>query len=146
MRILRRRLVLGAALGLALAASTAGGHAQQRTLRFGFSLAKDHPIGIGAQRFSDLVAEKTGGRLKINIYPGAVLGGDPQNLSAIRGGTLDFTTMATGLLAGINKEFMVFDFPFLFQNSEEAYALSDGPIATELMAKLTEHGVMGLGI
>ena len=41
----------------------------------------------------------------------AVLGSDPQNLSAVRGGTLDFTTMATGLLAGLNKEFMIFDFP-----------------------------------
>ncbi len=120
--------------------------AQQKTLRFGFSLAKNHPMGLGAQKFADLVAAKSNGRLKVNLYPNAVLGGDPQNLSAIRGGTLDFTTMATGLLAGIDKEFMVFDFPFLFQTRDEAFALSDGPVARELLGKLSEHGVVGLGI
>ncbi|WP_407524465.1 TRAP transporter substrate-binding protein [Methylobacterium oryzisoli] len=142
-----RRSSLAAVLGLALAASTAmSALAQQKTLRFGFSLAKNHPMGLGAQKFADLVAAKSNGRLKVNLYPNAVLGGDPQNLSAIRGGTLDFTTMATGLLAGIDKEFMVFDFPFLFQTRDEAFALSDGPVARELLGKLSEHGVVGLGI
>lgn len=115
-------------------------------MKFAFSLAKDHPMGIGAQKFADLVAAKSGGKLKVNVFPNAVLGSDPQNLSAIRGGTLDFTTMATGLLAGLNKEFMVFDFPFLFRDFKEAYALSDGPIAKSLLAKLEEQGVVGLGI
>ena len=73
-------------------------------------------MGVGAQKFADLVSQKSGGKIKITIFPGAVLGGDPQNLSAVRGGTLDFTTMATGLLAGLNKEFMIFDFPFQFKD------------------------------
>ena len=140
------RGVLGCLTGLALLATAAGAQAQERTLKFAFSLAKDHPIGIGAQKFSDLVAAKSGGKLKVNLFPNAVLGSDPQNLSAIRGGTLDFTTMATGLLAGMNKEFMVFDFPFLFRDFKEAYALSDGPIARNLLAKLEDQGVVGLGI
>lgn len=75
-----------------------------------------------------------------------MLGSDQQNLSAVRGGTLDFTTMATGLLAGINKEFMVFDLPFMFNNSKEAYALSDGSIGSGLMEKLSGEGIHGLGI
>ena len=75
-----------------------------------------------------------------------MLGGDPQNLSAVRGGTLDFTSMATGLLAGLDKEFMVFDFPFLFENAKEAYAVSDGPVGTRLLGKLQNHGLVGLGI
>jgi tripartite ATP-independent transporter DctP family solute receptor len=144
---IRRRTFAGLALAaLALATSSIAPAQQPRILRMGFSLAKEHPIGIGAQQFADLVAAKTGGKLKISTYPGAVLGGDPQNLSAIRGGTLDLTIMATGLLAGIEKPFMVFDLPFLVRNAEEAYAISDGPVATELMGKLADHGVVGLGI
>src|SRR5215210_3896413 len=123
---------------LALSATALGAHAQEakdRTLKFAFSLAKDHPMGLGAQKFADLVAQKSGGKIKINLFPSAVLGGDPQNLSAVRGGTLDFTTMATGLLAGLNKEFMIFDLPFLFKGFREAYALSDGPVGTRLLGK-----------
>lgn len=141
-----RRHALACVAGLALSLNSIGAHAQERTLKFAFSLAKDHPMGIGAQKFADLVASKSGGKLKVNVFPNAVLGSDPQNLSAIRGGTLDFTTMATGLLAGLNKEFMVFDFPFLFRDFKEAYALSDGPIAKSLLGKLEEQGVVGLGI
>jgi tripartite ATP-independent transporter DctP family solute receptor len=126
-----------------------GAQAQEikdRALKFGMSLAKEHPMGVGAQKFADLVAQKTGGKIKITIYPGAALGGDPQNLAAVRGGIMDFTTMATGLLSGLNKEFMIFDFPFQFRDFREAYALSDGPVGTRLLGKLADQGIVGLGI
>lgn len=145
MRTITRRacgLLLGAVF--ATAAFTAG--AQERELRFALSLAADHPLGVAGQKFADLVAEKSGGKLKVSMYPGAVLGSDQQNLSAVRGGTLDFTTMATGLLAGINKEFMVFDLPFMFNSSQEAYALSDGPVGSGLMDNLAAAEIKGLGI
>lgn len=131
---------------LALTATVAAQEVKARTLKFAFSLAADHPLGQGAQKFADLVAEKSGGKMKVSIYANAVLGGDPQNLSAVRGGTLDFTSMATGLLAGIDKRFMVFDLPFLFNDAREAYALSDGPVGKRLLDGLADHGLVGLGI
>ncbi len=150
--LLRRHLTCGALAlsGLLLTLGAAQAQdiqdIQDRNLKFAFSLAKDHPLGQGAQKFADLVAEKSGGKMKVSLFPNAVLGGDPQNLSAVRGGTLDFTSMATGLLAGLDKEFMVFDFPFLFENAKEAYAVSDGPVGTRLLGKLQNHGLVGLGI
>ncbi|RYG09702.1 MAG: TRAP transporter substrate-binding protein [Burkholderiales bacterium] len=146
--ILRRSVVaiLGCAVVMASAPAAFAQDIKERNLKFAFSLAKDHPLGMGAQKFADAVAQKSGGKMKVSIFPNAVLGGDPQNLSAVRGGTLDFTSMATGLLAGIDKQFMVFDFPFLFNNAAEAYGLSDGPVGQRLLAGLSEHGLIGLGI
>jgi tripartite ATP-independent transporter DctP family solute receptor len=144
-----RRSALCCLASFAMLAMSLGSQAQEikdRNLKFALSLAKDHPMGIGAQKFADLVSQKSGGKIKITVFPGAVLGGDPQNLAAVRGGTLDFTTMATGLLAGLNKEFMIFDFPFQFKDSREAYAISDGPVGTRLLGKLADQGVVGLGI
>jgi tripartite ATP-independent transporter DctP family solute receptor len=138
--------LLGCAAMMAAVPAALAQDIKERNLRFAFSLAKDHPLGQGAQKFSDLVGQKSGGKMKVSLFPGAVLGGDPQNLSAVRGGTLDFTSMATGLLAGIDKQFMVFDFPFLFNNAQEAYALSDGPVGQRLLGGLSEHGLIGLGI
>jgi tripartite ATP-independent transporter DctP family solute receptor len=143
-----RRAIVALATGAALL-GTAAVQAQdikQRNLRFGFSLAKDHPFGQGAQKFADLVAQKSGGRIKVQLFPGAVLGSDPQNLSAVRGGTLDFTSMATGIVASIDKQQMIFDLPFLFNNVQEANAIADGPIGRKLMDDLAQHGVIGLGI
>jgi tripartite ATP-independent transporter DctP family solute receptor len=144
-----RRAVVGLIGAMVLAAAASPALSQdikERNLKFAFSLAKDHPLGIGAQKFSDLVAQKSGGKIKVTLFPNAVLGGDPQNLSAVRGGTLDFASMATGLLAGIDKQFMVFDFPFLFANPREADGLADGPVGTRLQAGLANHGLIGLGI
>ena len=143
-----RRTLLGAATALLLAQAPAvlAQEVKERNLKFAFSLAKDHPLGQGAQKFADLVGQKSGGKIKVSIYANAVLGGDPQNLSAVRGGTLDFTSMATGLLAGVDKQFMVFDFPFLFNSAQEAYAVSDGPVGTQLLDGLSRFGLVGLGI
>jgi tripartite ATP-independent transporter DctP family solute receptor len=144
-----RRIALCCAASIAMVAMSLGTQAQEikdRTLKFGMSLAKEHPMGVGAQKFADLVAQKSGGKIKITLYPNGVLGGDPQNLAAVRGGVLDFTTMATGLLSGLNKEFMIFDFPFQFKDFREAYALSDGPVGTRLLGKLADQGIIGLGI
>ncbi|MEF7614181.1 TRAP transporter substrate-binding protein, partial [Aquincola sp. MAHUQ-54] len=119
---------------------------KERNLKFALSLAKDHPLGVGAQKFADLVSARSGGKIKITVYPAAMLGSDPQNLSAARGGTVDFTTMATGLFVGLHKDFMLFDFPFLFNDAQEAYALADGPVGRKLQDKLPEYGLVGLGL
>lgn len=135
--------------GLAFAAASGVAQAQdikERNLRFAFSLAKDHPLGQGAQKFADAVAARSGGKMKVSLFPNAVLGSDPQNLSAVRGGTLDFTSMATGIVASLDKQFMVFDLPFLFNDAKEAYAITDGPVATRLLDGLSAHGLVGLGI
>jgi tripartite ATP-independent transporter DctP family solute receptor len=144
-----RRVLVALAAGTALLAAAPGAYAQdikERNLRFAFSLAKDHPFGQGAQKFADLVAQKSGGKMKVQLFPNAVLGSDPQNLSAIRGGTLDFTSMATGLVSSIDKQQMVFDLPFLFNNEQEAFAIADGPIGRKLMDDLSSHNVVGLGV
>lgn len=144
-----RRTVL-ALLGSALLAGAIfpvnGQEIKQRNLRFAFSLAKDHPLGAGAQKFADAVAHKSGGKMKVTLFPNAVLGSDPQNLSAIRGGTLDFTSMATGIVASLDKRFMVFDLPFLFNDAQEAFAIADGPVAAKMLEELDKHGVVGLGV
>jgi tripartite ATP-independent transporter DctP family solute receptor len=146
-----RRTLLATLAGISLLGGASIAQAQspdikERNLRFAFSLAKDHPLGTGAQKFADAVSQKSGGKMKVTLFPNAVLGGDPQNLSAIRGGTLDFTSMATGLVASIDKQFMVFDLPFLFNSAQEAFAIVDGPVGTRMLEDLSRQGVIGLGI
>lgn len=117
---------------------------QERTLRLSSANNKGHPQVIGAERFAELVEEKSGGKIEVKIYPGGVLGADLQNFSAMQGGTLDMNVGNASLLAGNVKEFAVFDFPFLFNTVEEAYAVMDGPVGKKLLEKLPERGLVGL--
>jgi tripartite ATP-independent transporter DctP family solute receptor len=137
----------GLAVILALCFSAAAGAAdiKERTLKFAFQNQKDHPQSLGAQKFADLVAQKSGGKITVKLFPGGTLGGDLQTVSALQGGTVELTVLNAGLLSGTVKEFAAVDFPFLFNNGQEADAVVDGPFGKRLLDKLPEKGMVGLG-
>ena len=51
---------------------------------------------------------------------------------------------STAPLAGMVKEFGVFDLPFLFNSEKEADAVLDGPLGQDLLKKLEAKGLVGL--
>jgi TRAP-type C4-dicarboxylate transport system substrate-binding protein len=104
---------------------------KDRTLRFAFVNNVGHPQEQGAKKFADLVAERSGGKIKVTLFPGGQLGGDLQVVSALQGGkVVDLTVLNAGLLAGINKEFGLYDLPFVFDSGKVADAVVDGPVGT----------------
>lgn len=98
----------------------------------------------GVEKFAALVKEKSGGQMNVKIFGGGALGGDLQVLSSVQGGIVDVSVMNASLLNGVAKEFSFLDFPFLFNNNVEAYAIVDGPIGKRLMDKLPAKNIVGL--
>ena len=144
---MRYRLFQNFLLGavLAIAAGTATAEIKERTLKFAFQNQKEHPQAIGAQKFADLVAQKSGGKITVKLFAGGALGGDLQTMSALQGGTVELTVLNAGLLSGAIKEFAAVDLPFLFNSGAEADAVVDGPFGQRLLDKLPEKGLVGLG-
>jgi tripartite ATP-independent transporter DctP family solute receptor len=129
----------------ALAVSAFGlAQAQTRTIKFANQNAKGHPVVLGMERFAQLVDSKSGGKLKVNVFPGGALGSDQANVSALQGGTLEMASMNSGIFASLVKDFEIYDFPFLFANPKEADAVVDGPFGQSLHAKLQDKGIVGL--
>jgi tripartite ATP-independent transporter DctP family solute receptor len=138
---------IGVAILAACSLVMAGGaQAEVRSMNLRWATANPagHPIPMGGERFAKLVEEKSGGKMKVKVFPGGVLGSDPQLLSAVQGGTLDFAAMNSGILQGQIKEFAIVDFPFLFNDANEVDAILDGAIGKELDAKLPEKGLINL--
>jgi tripartite ATP-independent transporter DctP family solute receptor len=134
---------------LALAAvllPDAASHAQvqKRTIKFAAQNPKGHPIVLGMEKFAAIVAAKTGGKIKVKLFPGGVLGGDAPNVSALQGGTLEMVSLNAGILASQQKEFAIFDFPFLFASPSEADAVLDGPFGAMMLEKLDAKSIHGL--
>ena len=117
---------------------------KEHTIKFATQNPKGHPIAMGMEKFAEIVAAKSGGKIKVNLFLGGVLGGDQANVSAVQGGTLEMVVMNTGIMASVAKELSVFDFPFLFANTREADAIVDGPVGKKMHAKLEEKGLVGL--
>lgn len=117
---------------------------KERTLKFATQNPKGHPIVVGMEKFAEIVTAKTGGKIKVNLFPGGVLGSDQHNVSALQGGTLEMVSMNAGILAAQVKEFAIYDFPFMFGGGAEADAVVDGPFGQMMMDKLTDKGIIGL--
>ncbi|EWY36443.1 ABC transporter substrate-binding protein [Skermanella stibiiresistens SB22] len=143
MKLFGTGLILSSLMFLGTAANAAD--IKSRTVKFAFQNTKEHPQGQGAQKFADLIAAKSDGKIKVRLFPGGTLGGDVQTISAIQGGTVEMSVMNAGLLSGLSKEFVVLDLPFLFNNEKEADAVLDGPIGKHLTDTLPEKGLIGLG-
>ncbi|MGC3985532.1 MAG: TRAP transporter substrate-binding protein [Pseudorhodoferax sp.] len=129
----------------AAAFAALGAQAQDtRTIKFATQNPKGHPITMGMEKFAEIVAAKSGGKLKVNLFPGGTLGSDQANVSAIQGGTLEMASMNSGILASQVKEFAVYDFPFMFGSNAEAEAIVDGAFGKKLHDKLKDKGLIGL--
>lgn len=141
-----KRSTLKTLLAMAALAAfgSAGAQVQERTFKLGLQNPKGHPLELGASKFAELVAQKSGGKLKVTVFPGGTLGGDAQTVSALQGGTVEITVLNSGILASQVKDFAVFDFPFMFASPKEADAVVDGPFGQSLHAKLAEKGIVGL--
>jgi tripartite ATP-independent transporter DctP family solute receptor len=140
-----KTMLLTGLVGLAMVASTsADAQIRERKFRLGIQTNNDTAQGQSTQKFADLIAQKSGNRLKMDVFFGGSLGGDLQTISALRGGTIDGTILATSTLVGIVKEFALFDLPFLFQSDAEAMAVVDGQFGKILNAGLSDRDLIGL--
>lgn len=140
---MKRLMIKTAVAALALAVCGLAA-AQERTLKFATQNPKGHPIEMGMVKFAEIVAAKSGGKIKVNLFPGGVLGGDAANISALQGGTIEMVVMNAGILAQQVKDFEVYDFPFMFANPQEADAVVDGPFGRALLDKLDAKNIHGL--
>lgn len=139
-RVFLKSLIATVALAAASVAA-----AQERTIKFANQNAPGHPIVQGMEKFKELVEKQSGGKIKVNLFPGGALGSDQANVSAVQGGTLEMVAMNSGILASQVKDFEVFDFPFMFASGKEADAVVDGPFGKKMHARLLDKGIVGLG-
>ena len=141
-----KRLMLKTALAAVVLAAFGAAQAQvqERAIKFATQNPKGHPIVIGMEKFAEIVGAKSGGKIKVNLFPGGVLGGDAQNVSALQGGTIEMASLNAGILASQVPDFVVYDFPFMFANAAEADAVVDGPFGKMLFDKLDAKSIHGL--
>ena len=140
-----KRLFIKTLVATAALAAVGIAAAQDKVIKFANQNAAGHPIVQGMEKFAEIVAAKSGGKIKVNVFPSGQLGSDQANVSALQGGTLEMASMNSGIFASQVKDFAVFDLPFMFANGKEADAVVDGPFGKKLHAKLEEKGLVGLG-
>ncbi|WP_109078848.1 TRAP transporter substrate-binding protein [Aggregatibacter kilianii] len=141
MKPLNLKLLATLATGLAL--FTGNIHAETN-LRFGYEAPRSDTQHTAAKKFNELLKEKTGGEIKLSLFPDSTLGNPQTMIGAVRGGTVDMEMSSSSNFTGLVPELNVIDIPFIFQNREHAYTVLDGDIGQELLQKLEAQGLKGL--
>ena len=140
----RRTLVSLLAGASLLVATSAFAQFADRTIKFTNGVNEDHPVGVGVKKMQEVLAAKTGGKMKIAAFWGGAAGGDLPATQALRAGTQEMVCTSSSPLVGIVKELGVFDLPFLFANEKESDAVVDGAIGKKMHALLEPKGIVGL--
>ncbi len=118
--------------------------AKQIVLKAGHSVAPTHPYHLGLEKFAQLIEERTGGKVKIEIFHSNQLGNERDMIEGLQMGTVDMVVSSTGPIGGFEPKMLVVDLPFLFRDREHAYKVLDGEVGKELLSSLSSKGITGL--
>lgn len=133
------RCFAAACLGAAtLAGSSAAAVAQDLTLRFALITAETFPYVDGAKKFKELVEQRSGGKIKVNIYPGGQLGAEREINEAILEGSIQIGVGA-GAMANLAPIYNIVQVPFLIQGQKHMTAIATGEVGKKLAQKIEEQ-------
>ncbi len=114
-----RKVLAGAACAL-LAQLPLAATAQPITARLSYHWGNDHESAIMSTKFVGEVNRRSGGRLKIDIFPNGQLYTIRQITGALSAGSVEMGGVVThNQLAAIDKDWNVVQFPNLFESIEQ---------------------------
>ena len=79
----------------------------------------------------------TQGRIKIQTFPGAVLGQEKEAVEQVQLGAIQMARISLGVIGPVVPEVDVFNMPFVFRDIAHMRAVIDGPVGDELLGKVT---------
>jgi C4-dicarboxylate-binding protein DctP len=140
-----RRQVLGAAAALATLGPGALRAQTPIVIKFSHVVAPDTPKGKGALRFKELAEQRTGGKVKVEVYPNSQLYKDKEEMEALQLGSVQMLAPSLSKFGPLGaKEFEVFDLPFLFKDTDAFRAVTEGQLGRDLFTKLEPKGIRGM--
>jgi len=114
-------------------------------IKFSHVVAENTPKGQMANKFKDLVAERLGGKVEVEVFPNSQLFGDNKVLEAMLLGDVQMGAPALSKFSRYTKKLQIFDLPFLFKDMAAVEKFQNSKKGHELLASLEKKGLVGLG-
>ncbi|HEV7268648.1 MAG TPA: TRAP transporter substrate-binding protein [Falsiroseomonas sp.] len=141
--ITRRGLGLAAA-GLALATPGVA-CAQAITMNLGHVLSATSAYQVIFERFKELAAERTNGRVTVNIQGGGAAGNEGRLIQSLRTGVIDGAFVGGSSLETVVRDYRVLSLPYVFDDHPQANRVLQGAVGEDMLALLEPLGMLGLG-
>ncbi len=118
---------------------------QPINITFSHVVAADTPKGQTSDFFAKRAAELTKGKVQLDVYPNSQLYKDKEEMEALQMGAEKMLAPSLAKFGPLGvKEFEVFDFPFIFDDTDDLHKVTQGPVGASLLGKLDAKGVKGL--
>jgi C4-dicarboxylate-binding protein DctP len=135
-----------AAFGLAaIIATTVATADDPVVLKFSHVVAENTPKGQMANKFKELVAEKTGGSVVVEVYPNSQLFGDDNVLEAMLLGDVQMAAPALSKFSRYTDTLALYDLPFLFKDLDAVDRFQQSEDGQGMLDVLQKRGLVGLG-
>jgi tripartite ATP-independent transporter DctP family solute receptor len=140
----KRHLLLGIALAAALPLAA---HAQNIVLKAHDTHPAGYPTVAAVESMGKKLDAATKGRIKVQMFPGAVLGQEKEAVEQTQLGAIQMARISLGVIGPVVPEVDVFNMPFVFRDINHMRKVIDGPIGQELLDKVTnsQARLVGLG-
>jgi tripartite ATP-independent transporter DctP family solute receptor len=146
----RLSFLLGLAAAAALLGNWSVAPAEAQTVKAEYKIStvvgSPFPWGLAAQRWADIVKEKSGGKINMKVYPGSSLvGGDQtKEFTAMRQGVIDMAVGSTINWSPQVQELNLFSMPFLMPDYRAIDALTQGEVGKKLFEIIAAKDVVPL--
>jgi len=117
---------------------------EQITIHFSHVVAENTPKGVAAERFKQLVEEKSEGKVIVQIYPNGMLYNDENELEALRENDVQMIAPTISKMTGTLPDWQVLDLPYIIENDAQLKKVLNGQVSKSLLEELDQINVKGL--
>ncbi len=136
-----RRTLLAAAAALAFSFGAA--HAQT-ILKSADTHPDGYPTVEAVKYMGQLLAERSAGRLAVEVFHSRQLGEEKDTIEQTRFGVIDLNRINLAPLNNLVPETQIPALPFVFRSVEHMRKVMDGEIGEEILKAFEPHGLIGL--
>jgi len=140
----RYKLSLSVALCAMLLFTACGDRGTVKVLKLGHGLSNDHPVHKGMAYMADALAEKSGGTMRIDIYPSQQLGTERQLIELVQIGSLAMVKTSGAVLESFSPSAAVLSLPYVFKGQSHRYKIFEGEIGKEILVGAEKFRLRGL--
>lgn len=138
------RLLSSCALLGAIVLAGCSGQREVTVIKLGHGLDSAHPVHIAMVFLGERLAEKSGGTMRVDVYPSGQLGSERESIELLQLGGMGMTKTSASVLEGFAPEYKVFGLPYLFRNEAHQVAVLEGPVGREILLSAESKFLRGL--
>ena len=116
-------------------------HGAEFTLKYANNSPEAHPLTIHARKALAAIAQESGGKIDLQIFPNNQLGSDTDMLSQLRSGAIEFFTLSPLILQTLVAKAAISGIGFAWPGYDKVWPAMDGGLGEYVRGEIAKSGL-----